>query len=136
MGEWRHDTPWRQGHILSDDALRLLFPAAGNDGFNAALVISHDCDLAQLPDAEPNAEIILGNRIEKLDGTYSHAKNARRLHLSCTKGDVHICVEMRATRKALIEKERLADFQPNTTTRLTANENSILQRWLAARYSR
>jgi integrase/recombinase XerD len=63
-----------------------LFPDARGLGIDVAVVISHDCDLAQLPDAEPMVEVILGKRIDRLDGNYSYAKNTRRLHLSFTRG--------------------------------------------------
>jgi hypothetical protein len=136
MGEWRRQTPWRQGHVLSDDAIQSLFPNARGSGFDVAMVISHDCDLAQLPDAEPIVEMILGKRIDKLDGNYSFAKNARRLHLSFTSGGATLHIDILATQKTAITKEQLADYEPNGAVRLTPEERSILQRWLSARYRR
>jgi hypothetical protein len=136
MGEWGGQTPWRQGHILPDDAIDILFPKARRLGFDVALVISHDCDLAQLPGAEPRVEIILGKWIDKLDGNYSFAKNARRLHLSFTNGDAPLHVDILTIQKTAIEKKQLADFRPYDAVRLTPEERSILQRWLSMRYRR
>ena len=136
MAEWLRETPWRQGHLLTKDSMLLLFPDAVHDGFDVALVISHDCDLAQLPEAEPAVELILGTEVERLDGNYSYAKSARRLHLSFTGTDVGRVVDATARQRVTIPKAQLAEHDPDGSTRLTAEEHSILQRWLAARYSR
>jgi hypothetical protein len=136
MGEWSRQTSWRQGQVLPDDAIPLLFPKARELGFDVAVIISHDCDLAQLPDVEPKVEIILGKRIAKLDGNYSFAKNARRLHLPFTSGGAPLRIDILATQKTAIEKAQLAGFEPNGAVKLTPEERSILQRWLSARYRR
>jgi hypothetical protein len=136
MGEWCRETPWRQGCVLSQEALQALFPHARDGGFDVAVIISHDCDLAQIPDIEPNVELILGKRIGQLDGGNSYAKNARRLNLSFTKGCEHLYVDMLATQKVLLAKDRLAGYEPHFAVKLTGDEHAILQRWLSARYRR
>jgi hypothetical protein len=137
MGEWDRNTPWRQGHILTSDAaksLRLAHEQFSDD--TAAVVISHDCDLAQLPQNERFIEVIVGRFIEKIDGNFSHAKNARILHLPFSQGHSKVAVELSAVRKTLIPKCSLLDYQPEANFRLSPQERSILQRWLAARYRR
>lgn len=136
MGHWRRETPWRQGHLLSQQAFQSLFTDAAGQGFDIAVVISHDCDLAQLPEAEPCAEVILGKRVEATDGNFTHAKNARRLHLPFTGGAASLSVEIRATQKTIIGKDVLADFEPESTALLSVDERSILQSWLSVRYRR
>ncbi|MDA8248465.1 MAG: hypothetical protein M0Z28_04745 [Rhodospirillales bacterium] len=137
MVEWARDTPWRQGHVLPADAttaLGVASPEQPND--TVAVVISHDCDIAQSPDVEPDVEIILGRRLPATDGNYEHAKNARRLHLSFSAGAERLIADLPATGKRLIRKSDLAAFEPLMSIELDRNEHATLQRWLAARYRR
>lgn len=138
MARWGRDTPWRQGHIIHGDAAGAL-DLIGEDGPLGAVmvVVSHDCDLAQLPDAEPHVEFIVGRRIpDTIDGNYTYAKNARLLHLTFSAGSVDLSVEIAATQKRKVPKDKLADYKPVEEFRLTPGERAILQRWLAARYRR
>ena len=67
MTEWQRDNPWRQGFILNGDsvkALDLVHPKSLDD--TVVVVISHDCDLAQLPDTEPYCEVIAGFPVDGL----------------------------------------------------------------------
>jgi hypothetical protein len=138
VGEWARDTPWRQGHILHSDAAE-AFALIGEDcpSDTVVVVVSHDCDLAQLPGAEPEIEVIVGRRITKtIDGNFTHAKNARRLHLTFSAGSATLSADLVATQKRKIPKDKLADHKPVKEFRLTSAEGTILQRWLAARYRR
>ena len=53
MGEWARDTPWRQGQVLSVEAAN-AFGLAHPETPNATIVvvISHDCELAHMPQDE------------------------------------------------------------------------------------
>ena len=85
MAASSRETPWWQDHVLTNEsnvALGLV-PAESVES-SVTVAISHDCDLAQLPEAEPLVEVIVSQRIEKPDGNCTHAKNSRRLHLPCT----------------------------------------------------
>jgi hypothetical protein len=135
MADWSRETPWRQGHVLSDEAVKKTGIADGAPG-TIVVVISHDCDLAALPDKEPEAEIIVGRLLEKADGNYTHAKTPRVLHLEFTTPDGSKFVELTATNKMRLRKEVLADEVPRTGFELRPGDQSILQRWLAARYRR
>lgn len=135
MAEWTRSTPWRQGDLLSHEAYQALFPTS-DDRDAVGIVISHSCDLAQDPAFEPDVEVILAKKLEKIDGNCAHAKTARRLHLSMTKGDSELLIELSATAKSAVAKSSLADWDPDAQYKLSGDELSILQRWLAARYRR
>jgi len=137
MAEWGRNTPWRQGHALtskSSVALGLL-PEETADS-RLAIVISHDCDLAQLPGSESQVEIIVAHRIDSGDGNYTHAKNARRLHLPYKVAGETTWWELSAPSKTSISKEALADHAPNDHTLLDAKTKAILRKWLGSRYNR
>jgi len=137
MASWDRDTPWRQGNVVPHDvAVTLeLLPQDALDSA-VAIVISHDCDLAQPPNTEPHVEMIVGRMVKSVDGNFTYAKNARRLHLTLSGGTSSLSLDLLATGKILFEKVRLADYEPLGAVRLTPSEGVILQRWLAARYRR
>ena len=54
MAQWNRDTPWRQGHLLGEDAMDALgLHHAAEAGQTLVIVASHDCDLAQASEGEP-----------------------------------------------------------------------------------
>lgn len=136
MPPWGRNTPWRQGHALPTEAAKAagLFTEAQTD--LVAIIISHDCDVAQHASIEPMVEVIAGRRITTADGNYTYAKNARRLHLTFTGGVDHLVADFQATRKTQFAKDQLAAYEPVETIKLTPIERNIVQRWLAARYRR
>jgi len=137
MAVWNRDTPWRQGHVLtSESSVALGVVPAENAESTFAVVISHDCDLAQDPEVEPVVEIITAKRIEKADGNYTHAKNARRLHLPCSTGEVVVYLDMQVLGKTAIDKATLSGHVPSANAVVKPEDRTILQRWLAARYRR
>ncbi len=138
MADWARDTPWRQGHLLTADAIRALGLADTNTPA-AVAVISHDCDLAQDPKTEPDVEVIVGRIVEKPDGNYTHAKNLRKLHLRYVCEGQPMVVELQANGKQLVSKDGeagLAGYRPLAGASLGSDEKGILQLWLAARYRR
>ena len=136
MTEWGRDTPWRQGHLLTSETCKTL-GLCHRDYPDRTLVViaTHDCDLAQLPEFEPIIEVIVGKIIEKFDGNLTHAKNSRRLHIEFN-GVVPLLAEFVATDKQRIKKEILSDHLPCAENRLTPENYSIYQYWLASRYRR
>jgi hypothetical protein len=135
MAQWDRTTPWRQGHLLTDEAATTL-NLKGSQPQAVVVVISHDCDLAATPSKEPNVEVIRGRQIETPDGNFAHAKNARALHLPFICGNQKQWIELLATDKLAIGKADLAAFAPRPDLRLDQAGHSILQRWLAGRYRR
>jgi hypothetical protein len=112
MAAWGRGTPWRQGHVLPDDAAKAAGLLADVPGGAVAVVVSHDCDLAQDPSVEPVAEVIVGRRIATADGNYTYAKNARRLHLTFNGGTELLTADIVASSKVLVAKDRLAEYEP------------------------
>jgi hypothetical protein len=137
MADWNRDTPWRQGHVLTNESSVALGVVPAEDAGTAlAIVISHDCDLAQSPDTEPTVEIIVAKRVQAADGNFTHAKNSRRLHLECGIDGAESCLDMQAQDKVGIKKSALAAHKPAAKVVIKPEDRSVLQRWLAARYRR
>lgn len=137
MAEWSRETPWRQGHILTDDTVdKFGLRDAQAPEKTLVVVVSHDCDLAASPDKEPDIELIVGRQIEKADGNFTHAKTARALHVEFTTPEGPKLVELAATKKIRVAKNDFADHEPRREFQLGATGQSILQRWLGARYRR
>jgi hypothetical protein len=127
---------WRQGDLLtSEAAVALGYCALTDADATFVVVISHDCDLTAELEKEPLAELIVGWRIDKLGGD-SHGKTARRLHIEYQAQDGPIYLELMATAKQPIEKQKLFKFSPRNDIGLDGQGIGILQRWLAARYHR
>ena len=136
MAEWSRDTPWRQGHLLGKDSIEVLglHDAVAPDK-TLVIVASHDCDLAQDPEAEPVVEVVVGRLLTDKDGNCTHAKNARKLHVEFA-GAVLFWAEFEATTKLSINKRVLSDFVPRPEAHLSPENHAIFQMWLASRYHR
>jgi hypothetical protein len=94
--------------------------------------------LAQDISVEPECEIIVGRKIAGIDGSFANAKSARKLHLPFFSGEIGstIAIELESSGKSALKKELIAPYTPDLTMTLRANEATILQAWLAARYRR
>lgn len=135
MTEWDRDTPWRQGNLLGSDAidaLKLRHPEFQEK--TLAVVATHDCDLAQPPNTEPNIEVVVGRLTEK-GGNYAHAKSVRRLHVEFS-GTAPFWAEFDAIAKVSFTKTDLIPFLPRADAHLTPENHATLQMWLASRYRR
>lgn len=134
MAEWSRETPWRQCHFLPPGFAH----AAGlisNDN-EVVVLVSHSCDIAQLPDAEPEIEIIKGYIITKADGNSTHGKNARILHIEAKQNGQDILIEFRANEKQRIQKDMLLNCAPDPDHYFGQSQQRTFQQWLAARYRR
>ncbi|WP_296271789.1 hypothetical protein [Pseudomonas sp. UBA6323] len=146
MGSWSRETPWRQGHLLQAETIRELELATDLPPEKvAAVVATHDCDLAQLPSGgEPVVEVILGVILDgEPNGSYTNCKNLRRLHVGYTATSTAIYVELDASKRIFIPKENLKNpnhalcaHRPASESTMTRKEHGIFQRWLTARYRR
>jgi len=136
QGTLRSATEWRQGHVLTDEAVATfaLVSRAG-PGNTIAVVISHDCDIAADPDIEPSVEVVIGRRIEKL-GADAHGKTARRLHIPFLQGDTEIPVELEITTKTCLPKQAVLAGKAKGDIALSPEGLVTLRHWLAARYQR
>lgn len=137
MAEWTRHTPWRQGHLLPTEAGETVARAVSRewDENSLAIVATHDCDLAQTPDKEPNVEVIFGTRISNLNGACTHAKSPRTLHLSFGESQP-LLAEFVVTNKERVSKGLLCDFSPINEYVLAPSELNTFQMWLASRYRR
>jgi hypothetical protein len=78
MAEWSRETPWRQGCVLTDETVdRFALRDVRVPEATFVVVVSHDCDLAASLDKESEIELIVGRKIDKADGNFTHAKTAR-----------------------------------------------------------
>lgn len=136
MAEWSRETPWRQGHLLGDDAIEALglHHASALDQ-TLVIVASHDCDLAQTPEGEPVVEVVIGRLVADRDGNCTHAKNARKLHVEFA-GAAVFWTEFEATAKVYVAKLALNEFVPRPNAHLSQENRAIFQMWLASRYRR
>ena len=137
MAEWDRRTPWRQGHVLTAETVAALQLVPGEEAtHHLVVIVSHDCDLAQDPSSEPIVEVIVGHRVNSLDGNFTHGKNPRRLHIAAVDSGAAICIELMATARRPIRKQDLAGHLPSATVLLDPASRNVLQHWLAARYRR
>ena len=135
---WTRETTWRQGHILTSDAVKALDLAQQEDSDSIRVVIiSHDCDLAnENLQAEPNVEAIIGRLVKKGDGNYYWAKAPRTLHVDVLQNGMSVTIELVATAKCLIPKQQLAAFTPDANHIFPGKSLSALRSWLGVRYNR
>ena len=135
---WTRDTPWRQGHLLTAEAIKALgLSHPETPDSTCVVVISHDCDLAN--DAlqiEPDVEVIVGCHLPKGDGNYFWAKAPRTLHIDVLQNDIAAVVELVATAKRFIPKQALAAFSPDPAYSFPGKSLSALRSWLGIRYNR
>lgn len=135
---WTRDTPWRQGHVLTAEAIQALgLSHPETPDSTCVVVISHDCDLAN--DAlqiEPDIEVIVGRHLPKGDGNYFWAKAPRTLHVDVLQNDTAAVVELVATAKRFIPKQALAAFSPDAAYSFPGKSLSALRSWLGIRYNR
>lgn len=135
---WTRHTPWRQGHVLPQDAVvQLGLVEAGRADSARAVVISHDCDLANANlNAEPDVEVLVGSVAAALNGNFAWGKSPRTLHLSVQKGAETEILELVQTSKLLVPKTALAKFAPSAEHAMDQKSLSTLRSWLGTRYNR
>ena len=134
---WTRETPWRQGHILTGEAAQALgLVNTTSPDCTCVVVISHDCDLANDQQIEPDVEVIVGRIVSKGDGNYFWAKAPRTLHVDVELNGAPGIVELVATAKKLIPKNDLARFVPDATYSIPSKSLSALRSWLGIRYNR
>lgn len=129
-------SPWRQGLVLDTQTGKELLSAFVEYSERTVVIVaSHDCDLASSSEIEPVVEVIVGVCIPAL-GADTHAKTARRLHISFQTADGEIPVEFLATKKFSVPKDSLLGTNPRAEWSLQAEDLITFQKWLAARYRR
>lgn len=136
---WTRQTQWRQGTLLSAGsavALRVVNEADADT--RVLIAASHDCDIVtDNLSTEPTVEFVVGQVIDKVDGSYTRTKNARILHLEFETPDGKKAVAFSIKVRVEIQKADLADHAPDSRwTHASPMGITSLRWWLAARYLR
>lgn len=130
-------TEWRQGCALPRDVAIALKLFHAEEGVRKlAIVVTHDCDLVQPIEVEPDVEVIAADLVERADGNFSFGKNPRKLSLPLERSGHTIHCMLRAVDKAKVSKAELFRAYPDTEITMMADAKVTLQKWLAARYRR
>lgn len=126
-------TLWRQGHVLPPSVAADLGLAPDR----RYMIVTHDCDLAQPVDVEPDIEIIAAKAIDTINPLCSLGENPRVLHLELTNaGEAPLRLDLRATEKCRLSKAALFSNSGTPPPRLADKQRQLLQSWLACRYRR
>ena len=104
----------------------------GVDDHNlVAVVISHDCDIANTE--EEYIEIITGTIIAEPNNLYLYARNPRCLHIGVSNADSsHVKIQQK--NKKIIPRDLFAGIQPAHA--IGNDHKRILKEWLVTRYAR
>src|ERR1700682_3670011 len=134
---WPRETPWRQGSVLPlAQAVSLRLIDKTQPSTKIAIVVTHDCDLANEITDEPNVEVIVGILIRSCLPDKTHAKNVRILHIDINGPGGRKALELVARNKTSIPKRRMSNFGPDSVYSIGKTELETLRSWLAARYRR
>ena len=130
------NTKWRQGDVLTSQAVVAIFPSiGGEDSKRIAVVISHHCDLAALESKEGECEVIIGKKVSRLDAT-AYGKNPRFLTIEYEENGSPFYIRLEAPQKIKVLKSELMKFDPNSNFKLDGRGLTILRNWLGSRYNR
>lgn len=135
MDEWSREIPWRQGSVIHGDSIQRLGLQSGQEN-KIAIIASHDCDIAQLPETEPNIEIIIGRYIDQINGAFTNTKNPRKLHIELQTPEGYKSAEFVATAKHNIPKLNFTELEPNHAISIDPETLTVFKRWLGIRYTR
>lgn len=138
---WSRTTSWRQGSVIPKTKAVSLGLINGDETEGLyAVIISHDCDIANEElQNEPDIEIIIGKILneEEKDGVFFNSKNPRKLHLEYLVDSQASFIELIASSKKVISKKDLSiHVEPDPKFNLESKGKKILQSWLACRYKR
>lgn len=135
--QWTRGSAWRQGSVLTQDAVDEFGLGLSEDRERVrVVVISHDCDLANDITKEHFVEVIIGRLVDQADGNSSWGKSSRTLHYTVDCAGSTECIELVSTSKAQVDKERLVRFSPDDRYSISHECLAVLRNWLAARYRR
>lgn len=123
----------RQGHFLS--AQCISSPDVEDQDVACWVVASHDCDIAAVVAKEPYIEVFPCKLVKKLD-TNAFGKNARLLRIDALLDDNPVVLEIAAVHKLAIPKQGLSPDNYCKSFKLTDENLTVFQGWLAARYRR
>ena len=128
---------WRQGDLLSQAASASIGLTDPKKNEKYAVIITHDCDLAN--DKEAIVEVIIASLIEGEAGVqFLHAKHPRTLHLVYEgESAATLALELQHAQRELVERDRfLKAAEKNDAFSISEQSKRTLRQWLAARYGR
>ncbi len=131
---------WRQGSVIPPSmhvGLASYAPRPLNDD-DCCIVISQSCDVVHGDLAvEPIVELVLARPLPgALDGTFTHAKNARRLQF-CVRTSSGLAKHEALVRDRFsIPRHQLAGGPPDPTRRVEPEDLRALVTWVLSRYGR
>lgn len=131
---WNRGTDCRQGTVvLAQD----LHGVVEDPAWERAVVVSHDCDIANDVSIEPSIELIPAAPLEKPDGNKQNGRNPRELHLRLVdrEGDGVGWFCLLSRDKISVRKEDLP-AGALSGGQVDPQQHHELQDWLAARYRR
>jgi hypothetical protein len=106
-------------------------------GTHCAVVVSQDCDVTHRDySVEPFVEILRGTETRARDGSVSHAKSARRLHIELETDEGPKTFEFLARDRSVIDRRLLEGASPHDGLRLPSDQRRILIGWLVKRFRR
>ena len=105
------------------------------DNLFVYIAITHDCAIINESFIlEPYLEYIVARRIPVLDGSYTHTKNPRKLHLEIDIQNAPIPFELNIIDRAYLDRAMLLQNKPAQNICLKDTQKASLVRWLANRY--
>lgn len=132
---------WRQGSFLPSEFLmevRDQDEGVASEKQCVGIVISQDCDLVHHSfDAEPFAEAVIGEQVDKLGGNYVHVKNPRCLHVSIsTATGQKMAIEFKSKNRIQFDRTMLSNTSPTTEFSVDKDTVSNIAYWISRRYTR
>lgn len=136
--QWTRKTRWRQGSFFTTEAIEQFGLCNSIDTkATCAVVISHDCDLANDNlETEPCVEFIVGRLIDQSDGNYRWGKTPRTLHYTVLFEETERHIEIISTQKSTVHKNELVRFEPDERYVMSGKSLAVLRSWLGSRYNR
>lgn len=130
---------WLQCSILGADHVQHLLdegllPSTWSRA-DVVIMLSHSCDIAaRNPEAEPELELIRGQRLDQTDGNCTHGKNPREIHLDSEEWSEHAAVSFSIHDRHLVP--RGAALAQGPSAALPDSDRRMLARWVGKRYWR
>jgi hypothetical protein len=132
---------WRQGNVISiENFVGIDTP----QGYDFAIAMSHSCDIKRDISVEDSIEFALAKIIVKADGSYTHSKNSRKLHLVPEEIKIKSVLplfnngtlELVAGKKIAVKKTVIDEKGLRPDSQLSTSLCNIFVYWLSSRYKR
>lgn len=139
MPTWTfQNSGWRQGAVIPRQYIPQGVLPAGIDEQARFIVVSHDCDIVQQPEAEPFIEFVIARPLqpERKDGRLFGARNPRKLQFWVMQDNDRRLYEVSAHDRFNIQRQHLENHEPDSEISLNERDVTALALWLSRRYKR